>query len=94
MTNATVNNTITLTAAFTDAKGNPTAPASVPVWTLDNSALATIVPAADGLSAVVTPVGPLGTVTVTVTEGTVTGTAAIDLAAGAAASVVVTAVVA
>lgn len=91
---ATISNVITATAAFSDKAGNPTTPASAPTWTLDNASLATIAPSIDGLTAVITPVGPVGVVNVTVAFGTLTGTLAVDLAAGAPAAVTVTAVVA
>lgn len=81
-----VGDTTTATVEFFDKAGKEVSVASVPAWTVDQAALATIAPAADGLSAVVTAVA-VGTVTVTVTaEGdptpgvdtiTVTGTVTI-----------------
>ena len=92
---ATIDNTITCTAVVTDKGHNVvTVPATSTTWTLDNEALATITPAADGLSAVVTPTGPAGTVNVTVTIGSLTGPLAIELGAGAPAAVTVTATLA
>lgn len=92
---ATIDNIITCTVNVKDKGGNPVgALATTPTWTLDNQALATITPAADGLTAVVTPVGPVGTVNVTATVGTLTGSLAVALGAGAPATVTVTAVVA
>lgn len=87
MTQATVLSTITINASYVDSKGNPAVPATAPVWSVDN-ALASVVAAPDGLSAVVTPVGPVGTVVVTATAGSVVGTASIELTAGPAAEVV------
>ena len=91
---ATIDNTITCTATFTDKAQNPVTPVTAPTWAVDNAALATIVAAADGMSAVVTPVGPVGTVNVTVTDGTLSGSLAVVLGAGAPATVTVTATVA
>lgn len=50
----------TLTLAPVDAKGNPAALDGVPQWTTSDAAVASITPAADGLSAVVTALS-LGT---------------------------------
>ena len=90
MTNTTIDNTVTVSAAFTDRKGNVVTPASVPAWTVDNAAVATIEPSADGLSVNVTPVGPVGTVVVTVTDGAITANTSITFAPGAPAAVVLT----
>lgn len=45
---------------FVDAKGNAAKVDGAPVWAVSDEALATLDVAADGLSAVVKPVGPLG----------------------------------
>ena len=93
MTNATIDNTVTVSAAFTDKSGNAVAPAVAPIWTVDNLAVAVVAPAADGMSAVVTPVGPMGTAVVTVTAGSIIGSTSLTFAAGAPVSVVLTDVV-
>lgn len=57
------------TYAFTeaDAKGNPEASdVGTATWTVSDPALLTVVPAADGFSAVVNAAGPVGTATVSV----------------------------
>ena len=92
-TQATIDNTVTLTVAFTDSKGNPTSPASTPVWTADSATSATLAPAADGLSVVVSPTGALGTTNITATVGSVTGTASVTFVPGGAVAANVTAVV-
>lgn len=46
--------------AYVDAKGNPAVVDGVPVWSSSDESIVTVAAAADGLSAVVTPVGPLG----------------------------------
>ena len=93
MTNATIDNTVTVSAAFADKNGNPVAPASAPIWTVDNVSVANVSPSADGLSAVVTPIGPLGTAIVTVTSGSITASTSLVFSAGAPATVVLTDVV-
>lgn len=47
--------------AYVDAKGNPATVDGAPVWTSSDETILTVAAAADGMSAVVTPVGPLGT---------------------------------
>lgn len=46
--------------AYVDAKGNPATVEGAPVWSSSDEAILTVAAAADGFSAVVTPVGPLG----------------------------------
>ena len=90
MTNATVLASIAIVAAYVDSKGNVAAAPATPVWSVDQPTLATITPSVDGLSATLTPVGPLGTVVVTATAGAVVGTASITLTAGPATTVTLT----
>ena len=52
---------VTLSVAFVDAAGNPTTVLNPPTWAVSDATILGIVPAADGLSAVVTALGPLGT---------------------------------
>ena len=62
----------TTTVTYQDKAGSNVPVVGAPTWAVDNSAIATVVPAADGLSAVVTGVA-VGTATVTVTaEGDAT----------------------
>lgn len=51
----------TCTIAPQDAKGNAAAVDGVPTWRSTDENVLTVAAAADGLSAVVTPAGPLGT---------------------------------
>lgn len=75
-----------------DKKGNPaTLPPGVPTWTVSDPKLLSITPSADGLSAVVGAVGPLGTAQAQVALGGLTGVLDIQITAGTATSVLVTA---
>lgn len=49
-----------------DAAGNPAAVDGVPVWTSSAPTIVTVQAAADGMSAEITPVGPLGTAQINV----------------------------
>lgn len=88
---------VSLSISFLDAEGNPTTVTEVPVWTVSDPALLAVTPSADGLSAEVTTVGPLGTgqVTVSVTgsdiQGTLTGVLDVQVIGSAAASIAITA---
>ncbi len=78
--------------AFQDKRGNPaTAPGGKPVWSASDPTVLSVVPADDGLSAVVSAVGPLGNAQVQVQAGMLTGTAAITIVAGDAATIALTA---
>lgn len=61
-----------LSVAFKTAAGNPATVVGVPVWAIDNNAVATIEVAEDGLSAVVTSGDP-GQAVITVTAQTQSG---------------------
>jgi hypothetical protein len=82
-----------------DKAGNPGTLASVPVWSVSDPTILTVVPAADGMSAVVSAVGKLGAAQVNVTgEGdptpgvnTITGTLAVQVGGGKAVSLKLTA---
>jgi hypothetical protein len=89
-----------LSLTLTDSKGNPTSPASPPVWSeSSNGTLLSLSVGADGTTATIVPVGPLGSAQVNVTvEGdptpgvdTHTGSLAVTIVAGEVASVVVNA---
>ena len=77
-----------------DKAGNPGTLASVPVWSASDSTILTVVPAADGMSAVVSATGKLGAARVDVaaegdsTSGanTITGTVDVQVVGGKAAS--------
>ncbi len=56
----------TVRAKFVDANGRPVEVDGIPVWTSSNETIATIVPAADGKSAVIRSGAP-GTATINVT---------------------------
>lgn len=82
-----------------NAKGNPAPLDGTPQWASSNPAVATVEPAADGLSAVVTAVAP-GTTQISVTadadldEGEtreISGTLDIDVKAGEAVTLGITA---
>lgn len=77
-----------------DSKGNPGTFTGTPTWASSDPTIATVTPAADGLTAAVAAVGPLGTVTVTVTatagSGTVSGTATVTVTGAPAASLEIT----
>lgn len=57
---------VALSVAFVDAMGNPAVVDGAPVWASSDETLVTLAPAADGLSAEATTVGPLGTCQVSV----------------------------
>ena len=90
---------VPFTATALDAKGNPSPVTNFAV-AVDNPALATVSPlttSADGTSVagVLTPVGPLGTVTLTATAtasdgSTVTGTQAVTIVADVATQIAFT----
>lgn len=58
---------VSLSVAFTTAAGNPAVVDGVPVWGTSDETILSVVAAEDGLSAVVTTVGPLGGAQVSVT---------------------------
>lgn len=89
---------VALSITPVDGAGNP-APVEGVVWASSNEAVLTVVAAEDGLSAVVTAVGPLGQAQVSVKadaqigEGVVelTGVLDVDVVASQAVSLAVTA---
>lgn len=75
-----------------DKKGNPAnLPTGVPAWTVSDPTILAVAPSADGLSASVAAVGPLGTAQVQVAIGGLTGVLSVQVTAGSATSVLVTA---
>lgn len=57
----TADQKVTLSVAPVDKYGNPASLDGNPSWTVSDSAILTVTPATDGLSAVVEAVGPIGT---------------------------------
>ncbi len=63
-----IDQKVTLTPGFQDASGNPvTELGSVPVWTISDPTLGTLQVSEDGMSAVVTSTGVIGTAQVNMT---------------------------
>jgi hypothetical protein len=81
-----------------DAAGNPAVVDGVPVWTSSSPEIATVNAAADGLSAEIVPVGPVGSCQINVTADadvgggitTITGLLDVQTAAGEAVGLQVT----
>lgn len=82
--------------AAVDGRGNPAPIDGVPTWVSSDPTILTVEPSADGLSALVKSVGPLGNAQVTVTAdadmgaGTVSITGLQDVTVIAGQAVVVT----
>lgn len=72
-----VTHQVTLSVAFKDKNGNPATVDNPPAWTTDNTDVLALAPAADGMSVVVKPVGPMSN-----TPCTITMTADADLGDG------------
>lgn len=83
---------VSVSIAPVDAMGNPAKLDGVPSWTVSDETILTVTPAEDGMSAVVSTVGPLGMAQVAVVadadlgEGvtTIAGTLDIEVIASAA----------
>jgi len=90
---------VAVTAGFTTAAGNPARVDGVPVWRSSDETIATVTPAADGLSAVVGTAGGLGTAQISVEAdadlgaGTrlITGLLDVEVRAAEAVAAIVTA---
>ncbi len=65
---------LTATIQPVDKKGQPAPVDGIPVWASSDETIITVTPAADGLSAVVAAVGPLGVAKVSVTADADLGT--------------------
>ena len=74
-----------------DAAGNPATVDGVPSWSSSDTSVLTLTPSADGLSAVAAATGKLGTSTISVTLGSISGTLQVDVHSGAAVSVTISA---
>lgn len=71
---------VSASVTFQDAKGNAARVDGVPVWAADPAGIVELVVADDGMSAVVKPVGPLGSVQVSVTADADLGAGNVPLA--------------
>ena len=83
-----------LTLVADDGAGNPTTlPAGTVTWASSNTSIAAVTPAADGMSADVAAVGPLGTAQISVSvvvdpaQPPLTGTLDVSVGASAAATI-------
>lgn len=99
MLNLTDSQQVNLKVAFADKAGNAAAVDGAPVWTSSDETVLTVAAATDGLSAVATATGKLGTAQVSVSADadlgsgttTLTGTLDVTVLAGSAVSAVVSA---
>jgi len=90
---------VPLSVSFLDGAGNPAPVDGSPVWGSSDPTVVDVVPAPDGLSAVATAVGPLGTAQVNVTADadlgsgieTITGLLDVNVVADKAVSVAISA---
>jgi len=86
---------VNLTVEPVDKKGNQATIDAAPTWTSSDATVATVTPAADGLSATVVAVGKLGTAQIVITASSggtsVSGTLDLVVVGGAAASLAITA---
>lgn len=73
--------TVSADVSYVDAKGNAATVEGAPVWASDNEAVATVTASADGFSATVTPVGPLGTAQISVTADADLGAGVVEVVA-------------
>lgn len=75
------NKQVSASVAFVDVKGNPAQVQGAPVWATDRPDLLSVVAADDGMSATVSPVGPLGSGQVTVTADADLGDGVVEIVA-------------
>ncbi len=73
--------------SFKDAAGNAAEVSGTPTWTTSDPSILTVTPAADGLSAEIAAVGPLGTAQISVTDGNLTAIQAIQVTGSAATQI-------
>lgn len=62
--NLKINQNLPLSVKFEDAQGNAASVDGAPAWSVTDASLATLQPSADGLSCLVVPTGPTGSLTV------------------------------
>jgi hypothetical protein len=74
-----VTQALPLAVAFTDAKGNPAKVEGAPAWAVTDASLASLVVAEDGMSATLTPMGPLGLCKVQVTADADLGAGVVNI---------------
>jgi len=83
---------VVITISAVDAKGNPATISGIPTWSVDDVTIAVVVPAADGMSALVKAAVHTGTATVTATATsggtTLTGQVLVTVVGGAPISLV------
>ena len=85
-----VTQSLPVSLSITDKKGNPAKVDGAPVWAVTDESLASLSVAEDGMSATVTPIGPIGSFSVQVKadadlgEGVkeIIGELAVELSAG------------
>lgn len=90
---------VTFSVSFVTAKGNPAPVDGAPVWSVSDATVLSVIPAANGLSADVVAVGPLGLSQVSVTADAdlgggvkaLVGTLDVQVVASEAASIVINA---
>lgn len=80
------NQQIPLSVAFTDAGGNPATLSGAPAWASSDDTVLTVKPAADGLSAVASATGKVGTATIAASVDGATATIGASVTGGAAAA--------
>lgn len=98
--NMKATQTLQLAIAIKDAQGNPALVDGAPVWSVTDQTLGAVIAAADGMSAVFTPAGPLGSCAVQVNAdadlgagvNTLVGELAIDIVAGEASTIAISGV--
>lgn len=54
------NQKLPISISIQDSRGNPARVDGIPAWSVSNPDLASVEAAADGMSALITPIGPLG----------------------------------
>lgn len=70
---------VSASVSFTDAKGNAAKVDGVPAWSVDPAGVVDLAVAADGLSAVVSPSGPLGSAQISVVADADLGSGVVPL---------------
>lgn len=94
-----VTQTLPVSLKIVDSKGNPALVDGAPTWSVSDPTLAAVAPSPDGMSAVITPLGPMGSFTVQAAcdadlgpgVTSIIGTLDIDLAGGDAVAVTIVA---
>ncbi len=71
--------TASASVAYVDAKGNQAVVDGAPVWASSDPSILAVEAAADGLSATITPVGPLGSAQISITADADVGAGVTEL---------------